>query len=203
MSLGGGSKAKESESSKALAKIGADEWERFQTDFAPHERAFTEDVMELGSKRERDVLTGRGIAEIKQNTGAVQPGSAKALVSRAAETGSGASGLSTESDLQAIQRKAKGIGSAVGLGRDISTGSTSRLGRASHLETTKNIADASAENIQKQGLWDAVGTAAGYGFQQYGSDIANYAGIASGRKYDTQPFSGQSFTLANEEWGIG
>lgn len=199
---GGGSKVEESQSSKALAQIGKEEWERFQTDFAPHEKEFIGDVTEIGSNRERDTLAGRSVAEMKQQAGPAQYGGIRGATGRAMASAKGRAGIATGSDTQSLQRKAKGIGTAIGLGRDIATGSMGEMSRSAQMETSKNIASARAKQIKEAGKWDLIGTAGGYGISKYGPDVSNYAGIATGDKYNTKPFSEQSRMLANQEWGI-
>lgn len=168
MSLGGSSKAKESESSKALAEIGKQEWDRFQTDFAPEEKKFIGDVQEIGSERERDMLEGRGISELRQSAGPLRPtGNPMGIARRSLSTAKGSTGISADTTTKAVERKGKGINTAVGMGRNVATGAMGQLSRSSQLETTKNIAQAEARGIKDRGAWDAIGTAAGYGIQRH------------------------------------
>jgi hypothetical protein len=202
MCFGGSNKVDESESSRELARIGKEEWERYQTDFAPQEKEYIKDVSEIGSAREKQMLKGRGISEMRQKAGSAKPIKQSGIVKRSLATMKGEAGISTDSNLQATQRKGKGINSAVGLGRNVATGSLGGLSQSSQMQTTKNIANANAKNIQNQGKGDAVGTLAGLGIQTYGNSAGNYASTVSGSTYNTSPLSEQSITLANQDWGV-
>lgn len=194
---GGSSKVKESQSSQALAQIGKEEWERFQTDFAGHEKDYTGDMLEIGSGREADTLAGRSVAELKQQAGPAGSGSVRGLSRRALATGKEQTGITQKSDMQSIARKGRGINAAVGMGRDIATGAMGELSQSSQMETSKNIADASAKNIRDQGKWDLAGTAAGYGMKQ-GIDYLK----TPGGSYNTLPFSEQTRMLKEQDRGI-
>jgi hypothetical protein len=164
----GGSKAKESESSKVQAEIGKKEWERYKTDFAPEEKQFISDVQEIGSGRERELLEGRGISELRQSTGPLQPSrSPMGIARRSLSTAEGGADISADTATKAIERKGRGINTAVGLGRSVATGAMGQLSRSSQLETSRNIAKAQADSTREQGLWDTIGTAAGYGIQHH------------------------------------
>ncbi|MCG7931975.1 MAG: hypothetical protein N0E44_18235 [Candidatus Thiodiazotropha lotti] len=198
----GGGKIDDSESSKELARIGNEEWERYQTDFAPQEKEYIKDVTELGSAREKQTLKGRGISELRQQSGPAKPTRQSGLVRRGSATMKGEADITTDTNLKATARKGKGINSAVGLGRNVATGAQAGLSRSAQMQTTKNIASAQAESIENAGKWDAVGTAAGMGIQRYGPDVKQWAKTASGSTYNTDFGSTQSTMLADQDWGI-
>ena len=198
----GGGKVDDSESSKELARIGNEEWERYQTDFAPQEKDYIKDVTELGSAREKQTLKGRGISELRQQAGPAKPTRQSGLVKRGSATMKGEADIATDTNLKATARKGKGINSAVGLGRNVATGALGGISQSAQMQTSKNIAKGHAKNIENQGKWDAAGTALGMGIQQYGPDVKQWGKTASGSTYNTDFGSTQSTMLANQDWGI-
>ena len=202
-SFGGSTpKVEESQSSKELARIGKEDWDRFQTDFAPEENKFISDMNEIGSIRERKYLLGQGLNEIRQQASPTEGTSGKSKYRMALAEGSGLSDAGTMSDVNALARKGKGLSTAIGLGRNLATGAMGGLARSSQLESSKNIAKTEADLIKQQGLYELAGTAAGFGLQQYGADAAKYGNTLLGNTYNTDPLSQQSAMLAKQDWGI-
>ncbi len=145
-----------------LAEHGAKEWERYKQDFSPVESKFIDSAMELGSASDTEQLTGRGLAELRQQSGPSTPSGKAELVDRSLGTMDAESKMRTSADLESLDRKGKGLKTAISLGRDIGEGALGEISRQSQLNTQKGIADARAKGIRQQGQMDAIGTAAGF-----------------------------------------
>lgn len=176
-STGGGGKVKETQTEKTNAEIGASQWDRFKQDFAPQEADFIATVTELGSERERDAIAGRGISELRQKSGEVQPGPAGALLGRSLATAKGAETLRTATDQQGFARKAQGMNTAIGFGRNIAQDQLGRIGQSAQLAANAGIADAQADLVKQQGFNEAIGTGIGaYGsYKLFGNTADDYA----------------------------
>ena len=153
-------KAKEDPLVQMQAEIGAEEWERYKQDFAPKEAEFIEGVTGIGSDQERQFLEDFSETERQQQTGPLQ---ATSRLSPLLNKATSKSQLPEKNLLQSKQRKAKGLETAISLGRNIGAGALGRIGRQAQIGTGKNIALAEAKGIQQQGIYNAVGTAAGVG----------------------------------------
>lgn len=184
-SVGDAPKVKEDPLVKKQAEIGAKEWERYQQDFAPKEKEFINSITGIGSATEREFLQGLGEARRQQEAGPIQPTSrVTPLMGRALL--STQSKLPEQNLLESKARKAKGMETAISLGRDIGTGSLNRIGRQAQINTSKNIASAEAAGIKQQGMYDAIGTAAGIGIQrQFNKDLG--ADLKSMNAYEARP----------------
>lgn len=161
-------KAKEDPVVGALQNIGTQEWGRYKRDYAPEEKAFVEDTARLGSEGEREYLRGTGVSEVQQQAGPIElsarPG---AMLGRAQKLGRTRSDVTVANTLQSREREAEGLKTAISLGRGIGSGSLGRLGRAAQLGTSRSVAKAESEGLKKQGVYDALGTAVGYGLYKY------------------------------------
>ena len=181
-------KTKEDPLVKKQAEIGTKEWERYKTDFAPQEAEFIKSTTGIGSDTEREFLQGLGESRRQQESGAVQPtGRVMPLLGRA--LASNQSQLPEQSMLQSKSRKAKGLETAISLGRDIGTGSLNRIGRQAQINTSKNIASAEAAGIRQQGMFDAAGTAAGIGlYNHFNKNLTNsISGLKSMNAHESNP----------------
>ncbi len=176
---------------KKQAEIGAKEWERYKQDFAPKEAEFQKAVTGIGSNTEREFLQGLGESRRQQESGPIQstnrvmPLLGRALLSNQSK-------LPEQNQLQSKARKAKGLETAISLGRDIGTGSLNRIGRQAQINTSKNIASAEAAGIKQQGMADAAGTVAGIGLQRYfNKNFENGSSSVKGLRlmnaYETSP----------------
>jgi len=152
--------AKEDPLVQKMAEIGSREWQRYQTDFAPKEKQFIDSTSEIGSNREQDFIAGMSSAERQQQKGALEPTNRLApLIGRSLEK----TQLPEKNLLLSKARKAKGIETAISLGRDIGTASLGRIGRQAQISTSKNIATAESKGREIAGKADAAGTIAGVG----------------------------------------
>ncbi len=165
-STSGGEKVKTDPLVKKQQQIGAAEWQRYKTSFAPVEQQYLQQTTEIGSGRERDYLAGMAENQRQQQLGPLPNTGRLGQLIKPTEAAA-TSRLPEAAILQAKNRKAKGLETAISLGRDIGTGALGRMGRQAQLNTSKNIAEAEAAGIKQAGFNDAVGTIAGIGINQY------------------------------------
>lgn len=176
MCSGGGDKVEQSQYDKELAVIAQQKWKDYQTTYKPLENAYRERVMQMGGANERARMAGYTSAAVQQELGGGvaatqgQMSTGRALaelnsrdIGRANAVGLGTAGA----DAQATARKQAGIQNIIGMGRQIENSGIQGLSNMAAIDTARSYARAEADAIERQGMYDAVGTGVGYGLYKW------------------------------------
>lgn len=176
MTMGGSDKVEESQYDKQLAVIAKQKWQDYQTTYKPVENAYRERILQMGGATERARMAGYTASAVQQELGGglasaqgqlSAPRALAELSNRDLGRGN-ASGLGTAgADVQGTARKHAGIENIIAMGRQIENSGIQGLSNMAALDTSRSYAKAQADQIERAGMYDAVGTGVGYGLYKW------------------------------------
>lgn len=174
---GGGGEVPESESERALANIAREKWERFKSKAIPLENAYIARLRRMGSDAERRAMAGRGAATAQMSATPVtaalrsyNPGNGRFIGERmaaGAEMGMARTGAAVSADQASEARGEAGQMQLLRMGRNLDQMAIGNLSRQGSLETSRAIADAFAQQEEREAKSEAIGTAIGIGTMGY------------------------------------